>query len=1540
MLNKIFLLISLLVVTATSNSASLEPALKFSNLSTAQGLSQSYVFSIAQDQQGFIWIATEDGLNRYDGKNFIHYRHKINDKHSIADNMIRKVFVDNKNILWVGTEKGLSRYNRRLDNFDNYLAVDGDQTTLRDNFIWEIYQDNHDILWISSSQSLHQFNPIQNNFKRLTLVNNNHNITDIRTIFQDKNDNYWLGTYDQGIFIANKNLSYIQSLQQKNKWQLNIPTKSLLDIKAIDQHYWLATEQGVFIVDSNYKISRKLTKKSTQNKMLSNEIRTIEEFDDSHVWIGTKKGLNIFNIYTDEIKSYQSGNTPKSLSENLIMDIFKDATNAMWIGNLRTGLDVYHPNSSLFAHKLFNNKNNSISIESIAQSKDGKIWFSSEKSGLNYINKNNKITHFKTSDAYNSPLLITDSNNNLWYLTYQNKNLYQLNKNNKLTVYKNWQNVANYNEEYPFVILNDFLWFTNNDGKLTSYNPENKTFSHYNLNLQQNIQLRALQKDQYNNIWLTASNNKIYQFNITSNAFTALEINPPFDFQINNTINIAIDRNHLWLGSNSQGVMVVDKNLLTTTVFNENNGLINNNPTAILIDQQGNAWLSATNGISVINVSENKIQNFGKDYSLDDNEFMLHSALVVKREFTEEIFYFGGLNGFQQFNPSTILKTTQTIPTPVLTNLFFANKKISIGKNLAPTNKKKQVPFKIPRQVNQLEKLTLAYQQSPFSIEFTSPNVKLPSQIRYRYKLIGLEDNWIEASLNNPIATYTNLNAGHYTFVVQAYDMYFPQQIKSKQLHIEILPPWWLSNQALLIYGLIILLIIGYFVLQIRHRRQYHLQIQQSEERLKLSLWGSGDEMWDWNIISGQIYRSNIWQEVEFPQDGTRNYLKGQQRIAKISPLDSKGKAEQYRKLQNQGNIHPQDIIRVNTAIEEYLTSNKKQADKSVFETTYRVKDKDKHDGWIWVLDRGKVVEYDNNQQPSRMTGTLKDISQIKNAEERLKLFAKCIESISDAVVIYDRQFQIVDVNKAFQKITGESKTHALKQKLRFKRYNESFTNTVKKHVIINGTWQGEIESQRKNNEIYFADLSIDIIRDENNSISHFVGVFSDISERKEAEVELRKLANSDTLTGLPNRSYFQANQTRLVNSKSPHALLVFDLDHFKKINDSLGHEFGDILLCRIGERIINSARDQDTVYRLGGDEFGLIIENTNDIHTITSIAKNILNNIANPLKIKSHELVLHSSIGIVLYPEDGSSPQELLKNADTAMYHAKNKGGNQYEFFNDSMNKQAVKRLQVENLIRYGLKNDNFSVYYQPKIEISTGKIAGMEALVRFEHPSKGIVSPITFIPVSEETGQIIEIGEVVLRKSCYATKTWVDAGLFNGRIAVNLSAVQFTQTNLVAMIADILKETQLPAKYLELEITEGTVMDSPQAAIDIMKQIRAMGIHLSLDDFGTGYSSLAYLKKFPLNTLKIDKAFVDDIEHSEQGRNMVATIITIAHNLDLQVVAEGVEQQLQLDFLTTLNCEQLQGYLYSKPLTESDFYKYLLSHKIANKSTNFNSK
>ncbi|MFC4656404.1 MULTISPECIES: putative bifunctional diguanylate cyclase/phosphodiesterase [Rheinheimera] len=729
--------------------------------------------------------------------------------------------------------------------------------------------------------------------------------------------------------------------------------------------------------------------------------------------------------------------------------------------------------------------------------------------------------------------------------------------------------------------------------------------------------------------------------------------------------------------------------------------------------------------------------------------------------------------------------------------------------------------------------------------------------------------------------------------------MKFPSLVLLLLSPLPVLASGWVLIQPYLLPVVSVLSIMALVLahLSLLRMRRYQLRLEQSEERLRLSLWGSGDELWDWDIEQGQLYRSSSWHQ----------------------PLEQPGDAQQFPP--NRSEIHPQDLDRVTRALEQHI-----HGITPIFEASYRIKAADGQ--WLWVLDRGKVVHLDEEGKAARMTGTLKNIQQLKETEERLGLFARCLENISDAVLVCDTNFVVMEVNPAYQSITGKNREQVLHHLFELPLYPARFLHEIRQTLFEQGYWSGEIEEKRLNGEIFQAELSFDLIRDEEGMVQQFVAVISDISERKRREAELNRLADTDTLTGLPNRSRFSNHLTQLVKEQVPHALLVFDLDNFKKINDSLGHELGDTLLCRLAERLSHFIRFKAKLYRLGGDEFAVVLENTNDIHSITSLAKELLKQINQPFFIEQHELAITSSIGIVMYPEDGLDPQALLRNADTAMYHAKNEGANRYLFFNDSMNKLAVKRLQVENLIRHGLKEDYFSVFYQPKMDIVTGQLVGMEALVRFITPKKGVISPASFIPVAEETGQILEIGEVVLQKTCEDVKRWIDQGLFHGRVAVNLSAKQFMLPFLCEQIDDILQRSELPSYHLELEITEGTVMQSPKLAIDTMKKLRARGIHLAMDDFGTGYSSLAYLKQFPLNTLKIDKAFVDDMT-SARGRNMVDTIVTIAHNLNLTVVAEGVETAEQLQQLKQLRCEILQGYYYSKPLSAAEFAAFLKQQK-----------
>lgn len=498
---------------------------------------------------------------------------------------------------------------------------------------------------------------------------------------------------------------------------------------------------------------------------------------------------------------------------------------------------------------------------------------------------------------------------------------------------------------------------------------------------------------------------------------------------------------------------------------------------------------------------------------------------------------------------------------------------------------------------------------------------------------------------------------------------------------------------------------------------------------------------------------------------------------------------------------------------------------------------------------------------------------------------------------------------------------------MQFQQYPKQFELDIKTSLSNTKHWAGEIETVVNNGISSTINLRIDAIVDADENVSHYVGVFSDITEKKSTEQELQKLANVDTLTQLPNRSYFHSYQQYLIKNQAPHALLCFDLDNFKKINDTVGHFAGDQLLKQVVSRLENLVRKNMIAFRLGGDEFAVIIEGKPEFHRLSHFTQSLLDKLAQPYRVYGQEFVVKASMGIAFYPNDGKSPQEVFKNADTAMYFAKNLGGNRYQFFHEQHNQDVVKQLHTENLIRYGLQHNLFRVFYQPKVNVKTGQLCGMEALVRFEHPEQGLISPADFIPMAEETGQILEIGERVLKMACADAARWVSKGLLKGKVAINIAAMQFQQDDFAIQVLNILDETGLSPQHLECEITEGTLMENPEDALNVMLALRANGIQLALDDFGTGYSSLAYLKRFPITTLKIDKEFIDDIDKNRSDKNMVEAIINIAHNLGLEVVAEGVESESQLAVLSEFGCEMLQGYLFSKPLTPAKFEKLLIA-------------
>lgn len=560
--------------------------------------------------------------------------------------------------------------------------------------------------------------------------------------------------------------------------------------------------------------------------------------------------------------------------------------------------------------------------------------------------------------------------------------------------------------------------------------------------------------------------------------------------------------------------------------------------------------------------------------------------------------------------------------------------------------------------------------------------------------------------------------------------------------------------------------------------------------------------------------------------------------------------------------------------------------------------------------------------------GIVRDITARKRDEQNLLVFKRAIESSVNGITITDAvngENLIIYVNPAFERMTGYAGHEVLGKNPRFLRGNDRDQVELRKLAMaLEERREGYfvLRNYRKDGSQFMNELYVAPVRDRDGAVTNYIGIMNDISDQRRYEEQLVYQANHDPLTGLPNRNLLQdrLGQALALESsrrRNPIGVMFLDLDNFKKINDTLGHTVGDMLLKAVANRLRNCVRGGDTVSRLGGDEYILILPNVKEMHDVTTVAKKLIGLFSTPFLLMGHELYITASIGIALFPSDGDTVDALLKNADAAMYHAKEQGKNNYQFYSEEMNTRVFERMALETSLHRAIRQQEFLLYYQPRVDLRTGRISGVEALVRWNHPEMGLVSPARFIPLAEETGLIVPIGEWVLRTACAQNKAWQEAGLPPLRMAVNLSARQFRQENLIQMVADVLVETGLDPRWLELELTESLLMERAEQSVSILRSLADMGIDIAVDDFGTGYSSLGYLKRFPITNLKIDQSFIRDIASDPDDAILVRTIITMAHGLGMKTVGEGVESLEQVDFLCRHGCEEVQGYYFSRPLT-----------------------
>ena len=554
---------------------------------------------------------------------------------------------------------------------------------------------------------------------------------------------------------------------------------------------------------------------------------------------------------------------------------------------------------------------------------------------------------------------------------------------------------------------------------------------------------------------------------------------------------------------------------------------------------------------------------------------------------------------------------------------------------------------------------------------------------------------------------------------------------------------------------------------------------------------------------------------------------------------------------------------------------------------------------------------------------SFRDITERKAAERALHLYANIFRHSGEGIVITDSDNRIIQVNPAFTRFTGYTLEDIRGENPRILSAGRTARETYQKMwadlLGESGFWQGELWDRRKTGSIYPKWAAISSIRDKDGEISNYIASFTDISERKAAEERIDYLAHFDVLTGLPNRYSLESRLGQVLltarREKVPVAVMFIDLDRFKVINDSLGHHIGDLLLAAVADRLQTSVRESDIVSRLGGDEFVVVLTGIAAAVDAAPISEKILRGIGEPYLIEGYSLHTSPSIGISIFPDDGTDSEALMKAADTAMYHAKEQGRNNSQFFTAGMNAAAGERLELERELRTALREGQLELHYQPQIRTRDDRICAVEALLRWRHPVRGLVPPLKFIPIAEESGQIETLGLWVLDEACGQLAAWRAEGIAGLRMAVNLSAHQLRSPDLVEAVRNALDRHGLRQGDLELEVTESAAMADPEGAIDQLYALQTLGIHLAIDDFGTGYSSLAYLKLLPIQTLKLDRAFVRDIESDENDAAISAATLALAHGLGLKVVAEGVETEGQSRFLRQHGCDFLQGYLYGRP-------------------------
>ena len=1500
----IALLACLLGVAALAPAQAATRDYYFTPIGSEQGLAQNSVTAMVQDAQGFVWVGTQGGLHRYDGSRYVAYRHDPGDTASLPESFVTALAIDpDANALWVGL---YSRYLARIDLGSGRIqrfaldAPTGDSPARQVSAV--LPRDG--VVWVGTLGGLERFDPATGERRQvLALTPDRLRLAPYQQLLADQAGSLWYATA-AGLFKLGKD-------HVARRVGGPVAARSLLLDR--DGTLWVGREDGLFRVVGDTLANAWRPASGHED---DGRVRAIAQAPDGRLWLSTYgAGLVRFDPDTAESRRIRGSVVPASLPEDTVGSLMVDRGGMLWLGGLSRGVAVTDPAGARFSYLVDmetargREAPGSDSVRAVHQDAHDTLWIGTDEGRLlRYHMGERRFEDWTarvppTATARRIMGIADAGHGRLWLAT--TSGLLRLDPATGTFEAIALGRFSDANLRAVLVDRDGNLWLGTYGNGALLYQRDRQRVVHYGHGAGDPRRLahhsvHALLQDRKGRIWfgtgggldvLDPSSGRLQHFRHGAGGSGAL----PSDMV--RALHLDADGS-VWVGTHAGLAQAVEPapgaigfqlplaeatdRRLPPAVY------------SITSDGEGRdrrVWLGTDIGIIRLDAGLGRAHTYGLADGLQDREFNGGAIAVLD----DGRIAMGGVRGLNLFDPRRMQASGYTPPLRLLAARVGAD---------APNDE------------------TVMWQASELDVPDGADILRLrigaldfapAADTRYRYRMEGFDKGWIDNGTQSDI-TYTRLPPGNYTFRAQATDRDGLWGENELRVPVHVAPPLWrhpLAVAAAVVALLSLLASLGWRWQRRRRLEQgWFRQIREREERLRLALWASGEQFWDYDLDSRQMHRMRVVESTgNRPEMAMHNQVVGNQAI------------------------HEDDFPQVREAMLRHL-----RGEVALFTSEHRTRDAE-GEPWRWVRARGRVVERNADGRGLRVAGTARDITENRSAERERRISSEVLRSMAEAVAVFDRDFTFISINPAFTRMTGYSDVEVMRRStalLDSSRHDPRFYRHMRDELQREGRWSGEMWQQRKDGGEFLCWLQASSVADADGEPNHFVAVLSDITDQKRAEQELRYLANYDTLTNLPNRALLGERLSRaMVRARASGrmiAVLFLDLDRFKDINDSFGHAAGDRILREAAMRLQQIVGAGHTVARLGGDEFTVLLEDLETPDQAEQVARELIDAFQAPLDVREgQDVVISPSIGISLFPDHALTPADLLKHADTAMYQAKAIGRRAFMRYADSMDIEVRRRATISSALRKVLDRDELSLAFQPRLSFARDRITAVEALLRWNSAEHGAIPPAQFIPIAEETGLILEIGEWALRHACATLRRWRDEGLAELSVSVNVSALQLLRGNLPDVVARALAETGVPAERLELELTESVIMANAGETAATLQALRDLGVRLAIDDFGTGYSSLSYLKRLPINTLKIDKEFVDDLCHDPDDAAITSTIITMGHSLGLNVVAEGVEDADQVAFLRRHGCDEIQGYWLARPLPAARCLEYLLQREPA---------